>query len=385
MPEVSADPSLVFLEIGTLLFVAAGAGAVSRRIGLPAVVGYLTVGLAVGPFTPGFVVDPVRVQLLANIGAVLLLFEVGLDTDVRGLLRVGPLLLSVVVGQVLVTIATTIGILTASGSSVASAAVIGLALATSSTVVAVNITRSRRRTIDDASGRVMVLWSVVQDLLTIPAIAILGAMVGGGPDLDLALALAKAALFVAVAAVVGTAILPPVLHRVAGERDTFLVMVVATAIVTAGIGALVFGVPLALAAFIVGLAIRYRRESGEARREILPFRDLFAILFFVAVGTLIDPAALLRDTVWILIAALVGLKGLTVWALARTTRAAPRPLQISVGLSQIGEFSFVVLSLGLAVGTIDRGQYSAVLAVAVASIAISTIAARWPGPRARTA
>jgi CPA2 family monovalent cation:H+ antiporter-2 len=146
----------------------------------------------------------------------------------------------------------------------------------------------------------------------------------------------------------------------------------------AGLGGLVFQIPMALAAFIAGLAISESHEAAEARRRILPFRDLFAILFFVAVGSLIDPARLPEALPWL--AAVLGLlvfgKMAVIYVLARMLRLDAHPSQLAIGLGQIGEFSFVVMGLGLAAGVVSSGQFSAVLAAAAITIAASAVGAR---------
>jgi CPA2 family monovalent cation:H+ antiporter-2 len=161
------------------------------------------------------------------------------------------------------------------------------------------------------------------------------------------------------------------------EPDTFLIVAVSLALVTAGIGALVFDVPIALAAFVAGLALGLREEAKEARREVLPFRDLFAVLFFVAVGSLVDPGLLPANLGWFIAAlALVAAKGVLSAVLASLARVPARAAQLGIGLAQIGEFSFVVLGLGVAAGVVTAGQFSAVLAAAALSIAVSTVLVR---------
>jgi len=149
------------------------------------------------------------------------------------------------------------------------------------------------------------------------------------------------------------------------------------ALANAGIGAVVFGVPVALAAFVAGLLLSMRPEAQEARREVLPFRDLFAVLFFVAVGTLVDPAAVAREPGWLLVfVGLVALKALVIVALDALFHVPGRDWQIAIGLAQIGEFSFVVLGLGVAAGVVTAGQSSAALAAAALTIAASAVGAR---------
>ena len=285
--------AIPILEIGVILLGAALVGFLARRAGLPAVVGYLVVGLLVGPFTPGYVADRHQIQVLADVGVVLLLFEVGIELDLNALRR-EPL-----------------GILVA-----------------------------------------------------VPAQVLLGTVIG-------------AAAFVALAATVQDWVVPRLLRTVREEPDTFLIVAVSAALVTAGVGATLFGVPLALAAFISGLFLSVRVEAQEARREVLPFRDLFAVMFFVAIGTLVDPSAILREPGWLaLVLVLVVTKSLLVWLLAALFRVPARRPQLGVGLGQIGEFSFVVLGLGTAASVVTAGQFSAALGAAAITIAVSAIGVR---------
>jgi CPA2 family monovalent cation:H+ antiporter-2 len=374
------------LELGLVLFAAAVLGAVARRLGLPAIIAYLLVGLAAGPFTPGHVIDRHQLELLADVGVILLLFEVGIELDVRALRRDEPLgLLIAAPVQVALGVAIGAGLALATGMSVPGALTIGLATALSSSVVVVNMSRSRKRTLDDRTGRTLVVWAVLQDAVSLIAVALLAAILDPGSG-GVALSLLRLAVYAALATGAHVLIVPRLLAAVRGEGDTFLIAAVSVALVTAAIGAVVFGVPVALAAFVAGLALSADPKAQEARREVLPFRDLFAVLFFVAIGTLVDPAAIGANWLWFGLAlALIVLKSASVVALAAIARLRVRRLQLGVGLGQIGEFSFVVLGLGVAAGAIGNGVFSAVLAAAVTSIALSAVAVRLFPTAARRA
>jgi CPA2 family monovalent cation:H+ antiporter-2 len=369
--------AIPILEIGVILLLAALVGFGFRRLGLPAVVGYLLVGLLVGPFTPGYVADRHQIQVLADVGVVLLLFEVGIELDLRALRREPPGILVAVPAQVaFVTIAGTIAFV-ALGSGVLGAVTLGLAIGLSSSIVVVNITRSRKRTADEATSRALLVWSVLQDIVTLVAATMLTVVLSPGEASAAPLAFGKAVAFVAIAAAVQDLVVPRLLRTVRGEQDTFLIVAVSAALATAGIGAAVFGVPLALGAFVSGLFLSVRAEAQEARREVLPFRDLFAVLFFVAIGTLVDPAAILREPGWlVVILALVVVKVFAVWIFAAIFRVPAHRAQLGVGLGQIGEFSFVVLGLGTAAGVVTGGQFSAALGAAALTIAGSAVGAR---------
>ncbi|OGO67703.1 MAG: hypothetical protein A3H36_00850 [Chloroflexi bacterium RIFCSPLOWO2_02_FULL_71_16] len=373
------------LEIGLVLLGAALAGVVARRLGLPAVVGYLLVGLTVGPFTPGYVADREQLETLANVGVVLLLFEVGIELDLRALRREPRALMVAAPLQVALTIALAALLLGAIGVEARGGITLGLALALSSSVVVVNITRSRKRTTDPETERTMLVWAILQDVTTLVAVAALTVLLfpdrAGAPY---AAILGMIAFFI-LAVGVNALVVPRLLRWIRREQDSFIIVAVSIALATAGIGSFFFGVPLALAAFVAGLGLSLDPEAREARREILPFRDVFAVLFFVAIGSLVDPQALVANAVWpVAFVGLVALRSLLVWGLAAAMRIPGRPAQIAVGLGQVGEFSFIVAALGLAAGVVDSAQFSAVLATATITIVLSTVGARlFPRAAAR--
>lgn len=364
------------LELGALLLAAAAGGWAARRVQLPAVVGYLAVGLAVSPFTPGFVADAEQLHLLADIGVILLLFEVGIEIDVftlrreqRNLVWAAPLQMVITAGA-----GVAFGMLT--GIGFLAGAVLGLAVAFSSSVVVINITRSRRRTTDPRTELALIGWSILQDVTGVILTGVLVAAIGAGSR-PWYVSLVGLAVFIGIA-LLAAWVLPRVLSVVHSDKDVFLVVTVGAGLAIAGLGGLAFQIPMALAAFIAGLAISESHEAAEARRRILPFRDLFAILFFVAVGSLIDPARVPEALPWLAVTLglLVFAKVAVIYVLARVLRLDAHPVQLAVGLGQIGEFSFVLASVGLAAGVIDPILYTAILAGVALSIAVSTVAVR---------
>jgi CPA2 family monovalent cation:H+ antiporter-2 len=364
------------LEIGALLLAAAAAGWAARRVNLPAVVGYLAVGLAVSPFTPGFVADPEQLYLLADIGVILLLFEVGIEIDIFTLRREQRALVWAAPLQMVITTALGIGVGMVAGIGVLAGALLGLAVAFSSSVVVINITRSRRRTTDPPTELALVGWSILQDITGIVLAGILVAAIGADSR-PWYVSILGLAVFIGLA-VAAAWVLPRVLRLVHSDKDLFLVVTIGAGLAIAGLGGLAFQIPMALAAFIAGLVIGESHEAAEARRRILPFRDLFAILFFVAVGSLIDPARLPEAIPWlaVVLALLVLGKVAVIYLLARALHLNARPGQLATGLGQIGEFSFVLASVGLAAGVIDPILYTAILAGVALSIAVSTVAVR---------
>ena len=369
------------LELGTVLLAAAAAGWAARRLSLPAVVGYLAVGLLISPFTPGVVADRAQLQLFADVGVVLLLFEVGIEVDVerlrteqRSLIWSAPL-------QVIISTAAAgvAGLL--AGLSPFAAALVGLGVAMSSSVVIVNITRSRRRTTRPETEAALLGWSVLQDITGV-ALSVVVLTLGGLGDRPVWIAVLALAAYGAIAVVTARA-LPLVLRRLREDHDLFLIVSVATGLAVAGVGAVVAELPLALAAFVAGLAITDSPDASEARRRLLPFRDLLAVLFFVAIGTLIDPGRLVDGAGWLVL--IVGLvvvaKVVPAYVLARLGRLRADHVQLAIGLGQIGEFSFVLATVGLAAGAFGSEVYSAVLGAVALTIALSTVTVRLVPPR----
>ena len=252
-------------------------------------------------------------------------------------------------------------------------------------MVVVNITRSRRRTTDKPTDEGLLGWSVLQDVTGVALGTVIIATSGtDGRPLPVALALLAAYV---VLAVVAAQVLPIVLRHLRSEHDLFLIVSVASGLALAAAGAVWFGVPAALAAFVGGLAISNRAETAEARRRLLPFRDVFAVLFFVAVGTLIDPSALpgAVPEIALLVAMVVVAKVVLVWVLARIARLDARPAQLAVGLGQMGEFGYVLAGIGLAAGAVSAEMFTAVLSTIVVTIAGSAVLVRFFGkapPRA---
>jgi CPA2 family monovalent cation:H+ antiporter-2 len=363
-------------ELGLLLLLAALAGTAARRVGLPAVIGYLLVGVVVSPFTPGYVANREQLSILADVGVVLLLFEVGIEINPLRLARERRRLLVVAPLQVLLTWAVSAVVCLAFGMPVVGAALIGLSMAMSSSVVVVNITRSRRRTTDPGTDEVLLGWSVVQDLVGVGSALVLLVIAGlGGRS---ALSAAAGVVAFAVLATLAAFSIPWLLMRLQGEHDLFLLVSVASGLVLAGVGSRFFGVPLALAAFVAGLAITESPVAAEARMRLLPFRDLFAVMFFVALGTVIDPRTFVGALPWLFLflVLVAGAKVFLVWGLARLGKVNVRALQLALGLGQVGEFSYVLGALALGAGWISSQVSAGLIGAVVISIAASSILVR---------
>jgi CPA2 family monovalent cation:H+ antiporter-2 len=366
------------LNVGVVLTAAATMGFAARKLGLPSVIGYLVTGLMVSPFTPGFVADNNQLALLADIGVVLLLFEVGIELDLRKITREQKALLWGVPTQMAMGVLIGTPVFLWVGLPILGALLLSLSIAMSSSVVIVNITRSPRRATDSLTEEALLGWSLVQDVVGVAAAAIILTLFGAS-DKSIPEAIAGLVGFVLIA-IAASKVLPRVLQAVRWEKDFFLIYSVSFGLVLAALGTVVFGIPMALAGFVAGLAINQSRDTEEVRKAILPFRDLFAVLFFVVIGTLIEPAQL--SEAWpfaaLIIVMMILVKTLPTIALARIGKMKVRPFQLGVGVSQIGEFSFVLGSLAFVQEAITRAQYTGLLLAVVVSITASTIMVRRP-------
>ena len=364
------------LNVGVVLTAAATMGFVARKLGLPSVIGYLVTGLIVSPFTPGFVAENNQLALLADIGVVLLLFEVGIELDLKRISREYRALLWGVPTQMGIGMLVGTPIFLLMGIPIYGALLLSLSIAMSSSVVIVNITRSPRRVTDTHTEEALLGWSLIQDIVGVAAAAIILTLFGSS-NASVFVAVGGLVLFGAVA-FVASRILPIVLRAVRWDKDFFLIYSVSFGLVLASLGTVVFDIPMALAGFVAGLAINNSRDSEEVRKAILPFRDLFAVLFFVVIGTLIQPALLSNS--WRFALLILGLmilvKTLPTMGLARISRLKVKPMRLGIGVSQIGEFSFVLGSLAYSQEAISVYQYTGLLMAVVLSIMASTILVR---------
>jgi len=372
------DTAPLVLNVGVVLTAAATMGFAARKLGLPSVIGYLLTGLLVSPFTPGFVADNNQLALLADIGVVLLLFEVGIELDLKRISREYRAILWGVPTQMGIGMVVGTPIFLWMGIPLYGALLLSLSIAMSSSVVIVNITRSPRRATDTPTEEALLGWSLVQDIVGVAAAAIILTLFGSSSS-SIFVAVGGLIVFGAVA-IVASKILPIVLRAVRWDKDFFLIYSVSFGLVLASLGTVVFEIPMALAGFVAGLAINNSRDSEEVRKAILPFRDLFAVLFFVVIGTLIQPSLL--EGSWrfalLVLGLMIILKTLPTMALAYVSHLKVKPMRLGIGVSQIGEFSFVLGSLAYAEKVISAYQYTGLLMAVVLSIVASTILVRRP-------
>jgi CPA2 family monovalent cation:H+ antiporter-2 len=366
-------------------------GFLCARLKMPALVGYLLAGIAIGPATPGFVGDVALAQQLAEIGVMLLMFGVGLHFSVDDLLSVRRIALPGAVVQIVFATAAGAGLALLWGWPPASAVVFGLCLSVASTVVLLRALE-RRGLLESVNGRIAVGWLVVEDLVMVlvlvllpPFAATLGQTGTGHTTesmwLTLGGTLGRVALFIALMLIVGRRVFPWVLWQVArtGSHELFTLCVVAAAVGIAYGSAELFGVSFALGAFFSGMVLRGSALSHRAAQESLPLRDAFAVLFFVSVGMLFDPRVLVEAPLHVAatILIIVVVKSVAAFALVLAMRyPLNTALTVSASLAQIGEFSFILASLGVALNVLPPQGQSLVLAGSLISIALNSLVFR---------
>ncbi|MFC5395365.1 YbaL family putative K(+) efflux transporter [Bosea vestrisii] len=372
-------------------------GALAQKFRVSPLVGYLLAGVAVGPFTPGFVADQNLANDLAEIGVILLMFGVGLHFSLKDLLSVKAIAVPGALVQIGTATLLGLGLALLLGWSVPAGLVFGLALSVASTVVLLRALQERR-IVQTEKGKIAVGWLIVEDLamvlalVMIPAVADVlnggtGAAAGSGPlatrfDLGLwgvlGLTLAKVAAFVAFMLIVGRRLIPWILHWVAhtGSRELFRLAVLAIALGVAYLAASLFGVSFALGAFFAGMILSESPLSHRAAEESLPLRDAFAVLFFVSVGMLFDPGILLRAPLPLIatIAIILFGKTLAAWLIVRAFGKPDQvALTISASLAQIGEFSFILAGLGVSLKLLPEQGRDLILAGAIFSIVLNPL------------
>ncbi len=358
-------------------------GYITQQLRLSPIVGYLLAGVAVGPATPGFAADAAIAEQLAEIGVILLMFGVGLHFHFRELLAVRH----VAVPGALVQsgVATLLGAVAGRllGWEWSTSIIFGGAVSVASTVVLIRVLTDNRD-LHTRTGHIAVGWLVVEDLLTVVALVLLPALVGptalsaSGIAAALALAAAKMAVLVAITVVVGGRVIPWIMERIAATRSrelfTLAVLVIALGIAVGS--AKLFGVSMALGAFLAGMVVGRSEFSLRAASDALPMRDAFAVLFFVSVGMLFDPAALLQSP-WAIAAALaIVLVAKPLAALAIVLGLGyPRrvAVPVAVALAQIGEFSFILASLGAQLGVMPADAVNTLVATAIVSITLNPL------------
>jgi CPA2 family monovalent cation:H+ antiporter-2 len=363
-------------------------GYFTHRAGLSPIVGYLIAGTLVGPNTPGMVVDGGIAEQLAEVGVILLMFGVGLQFHLEELLAVRRVAIPGAITQSLVATILGAGLAVGVGWTWSSGIVFGIALSVASTVVLVRVL-SDYNALHTPAGHIAVGWLVVEDLFTVLALVLLPAMFD--PDAErslpatLGLTAFKVTALVAFTAVVGARLIPRVLDHVAETRSrelfTLTVLVVALGIAVGS--AVVFGVSMALGAFLAGMVVGRSDYSLRAASEALPMRDAFAVLFFVSVGMLLDPGSLLDSPCLLAGALAIILIGKPAAALV-ITWLMKYPfkvgLMVAVALAQIGEFSFMLATIGRDLGLLTAEATNTLVAASIISIVLNPLLYRTVAP-----
>jgi len=361
-------------------------GLIASKLRLPPIVGYLLAGIIIGPHSPGFVADLSLANQLAEIGIVLLMFGVGLHFSVKDLMEVKRIAVPGAVGQMLA--ATCMGTALAVylwDWSLPGGILFGLALSVASTVVLLRALEEHSL-MQSTNGQIAIGWLIVEDLAMVLALVMIPALAGSGaegnagqsPLMQLAVAIVKIGMFLVVMLVGGKRLLPWLLKAVAKtrSRELFTLAVFAVAMGVAFGAAKLFGVSFALGAFFAGMMIRESDMNHEVADRALPFQDAFAVLFFVAVGMLFDPAILLDqplDIFYVVLIITIGKSLVAFLIVLMFGYPLNAGLMVSAGLAQIGEFSFILVGLGVLYGIMPEEGRDLVLAGAMFSIALNPV------------
>lgn len=364
-------------------------GLAAVRLRMPPLVGYLLAGIALSPYTPGFVADERLAPQLSEIGVMLLMFSVGTHFSLKDLMAVKGVAIPGALAQILV--ASALGALTAHlwGWSFGAGLLFGLALSVASTVVLLRALE-QQGTLASEDGRIAVGWLVVEDLITVLALVLLPPLAGllggeapaGAPHgnlwVTIGITLGKVALFVALMLIVGTRVFPWILRRAVRtkSRELFTLAAIALALGVAYGSAKLFDVSVALGAFFAGMVINGSEHSHEAETYLQPLQDVFAALFFVAVGMLFEPTVLLRHPLEVLevLAIIVIGKSLAALFIVRLLGRSPgTALSVAAALAQIGEFSFILAVMGVNLKVLPADAQNYIVAGALLSIMLNPL------------
>ena len=383
MPE-HQTPLIATIAAGLML--AFVLGLIAQRLRVQPLVGYLLAGVLVGPYTPGFNADPALASELAEIGVILLMFGVGLHFSLKDLLSVARIAVPGAIGQIAVATLMGAGLSWALGWPPIAGFVFGLALSVASTVVLIRALQERH-ILETHRGRIAVGWLVVEDLAMVLALVLLPALAvataGNGVPatrilFTLLVTLAKVSVFVAIMLIVGRRVIPWLMHFTAhtGSRELFRLAVYAIALGVAYGAAHLFGVSFALGAFFAGMVLGESDLSQRAAEEAIPLRDAFAVLFFVSVGMLLDPAVFVEHPLAVIatIAIIIVGKSVAAYVIVRAFgHSRSTAFTVSASLAQIGEFSFILIGIGIGLGMVPKESRDLILAGAIVSIMLNPL------------
>ncbi|MDR2248897.1 cation:proton antiporter [Acinetobacter sp.] len=374
---------LLAVGFGVALFF----GYIAARLRLPPLIGYLIAGIIISPNTPGIEADIHLANQLAELGVMFLMFGVGMHFSLNDLLQVRRIALPGAILQIAVATLLGLGVSMLWGWSFGSALVFGLSLSCASTVVLLKALGDRGL-LDSINGKIAVGWLLVEDLVMVlvlvllPATAVLlGGKAPAGAEgniwLTLGITLLKVVGFIAFMLIVGKRVVPIIMQFVArlGSRELFTLTVVAAAVSIAYGSYAIFGVSMALGAFFAGMVVKESDFSHRAEEETLPLREIFSILFFVSVGMLFDPHILIERPLHILAVIAIIMVGKTLAAMALVLffrYPINTALTVGASLAQIGEFSFILATLGVSLGLLTPEAQNLILAGALFSITLNS-------------
>ncbi|MBI4303424.1 MAG: cation:proton antiporter [Chloroflexi bacterium] len=367
------------VSIAILLTAALVGGMIAHRLRQPVILGYLVIGIAVGPHALGLVGDVELIEAAATIGVALLMFTLGLEISISQIRESGKTGLGGGLAQIVITFA--IGLAVGVGLlrwPLAQAAIFGLVISLSSTAVCLKILMERGE-LDSVHGRIMIAILILQDISVVVMIVAEPLMAGSLKDLPLALAMAvgKAVLFIGIAIVSGLWLLPWLMGRIGGvrSRELFLLTVLVMSL-GAALGTQIFGLSTVFGAFLIGLIMRESSFAHQALAEITPLRDIFATLFFVSLGMLLSPTFVIDNwsSVLVLVAIIIVIKFGVVFSIVRFFGNSNRIAAITgAGLFQIGEFGFLLAQAGISFGLVSEEFYSLILASAIVTMLLTPV------------
>lgn len=370
----------LLINIAVALVAAFLGGTLARRIALPTIVGYMLAGILIGPFTPGFVGDVETISQLAELGVIFLMFGVGLHFSLSDLWKVRDIAIPGAIGQTVIATLLGYGLAQFWGWSKSASLVLGLAISVASTVVLIRGLMNQGL-LNTTHGQAAIGWLVFEDLATILILIVMPGLASRSGEIDwltLSLTLLKAAAFVVTLLFVGKKLIPWVLLNSArsGSRELFVLAVLAISLGTALGAAKIFGVSLALGAFIAGVVVSESPLSHQVSADLLPFREAFSVIFFVSIGMLVNLGYLAHNLGAVLALSaliIIGKYVITVLLGFFIRRPVHTFLVVAAGLSQIGEFSFILGQAGLSMGLLNQDQYSLILAGALVSITVNPL------------
>jgi len=378
------------LTLGAGLAAALVLGYITQRIRLSPIVGYLVAGILLGPATPGFDADRAIASQFAEVGIILLMFGVGLQFHFRELFDVRRIAVPGALAHTIIISALGAGAMVWAGGSIKAGIVLGFALSMASTVVLIR-TLSDNDHLHTPVGHITVGWEVLKDLFTVVALVLIplfytdsGEGIAGG-SLQVLYAVLKIIGLVVFTVLVGARLIPWLLGRVAAthSRELFTLTILAVALTIAVGSARIFGVSYALGALLAGLVVGRSDFSFRAASEALPMRDAFAVLFFVSVGMLFDPSAVIESPGLLLMSlglVLVAKPLISLIVCSISGLPSKVGLGVAASLAQIGEFSFVLMTLGSTMGFLSDSATNAIVGTAIVSISINALVYRTVGP-----